>query len=102
MENSPNMLPQTEAPALARQNITIMLDQKQDDVLKPLYCICCGNIVLEYYGGVKLIMPGYVEVDWLDIVGRPYKVQCKNRYHKTYISGKEVRGKCRAVYHVIG
>lgn len=84
------------------QRIIVMLDPTRDDVLKPMYCLCCGSIVLEYYGSVKMVLPGEVEIEWIDVVGRPNTIYCKNRIRRRRADGSEVRGKCKARYNIIG
>lgn len=85
------------------QEIVLILDQTRDNILKSFRCSSCGRILLEYYGGVKLLMPGNIEVDWLDVTGRPKIIQCKNKMTIKTADGKEMQGvKCRAKYYVIG
>lgn len=91
-----------EILAGSTQSITAILDQQADKILKDFRCNACGRIIFQYYGSIKLIMPGGVELDWIDIVGRPKPIQCKNQRLVTLPGGKEVKTKCKTVYYVIG
>ena len=86
------------------QNITAFIDATRDNILKDFRCNCCGSIVFQYYGGIELILPGEVSVDWIDIVGRPKPIQCKNKNRKVLDpqTGNEENRKCKTIYYVIG
>ena len=90
----------------AQQNITAVLDQAADDILKDFRCNSCGKIVFQYYGQTKLILPGQIDIQWLEIVGRPKLIQCKNRrfilLRNDYGQEREVEVKCKTLYFVIG
>lgn len=83
------------------QGIVTFLDTEADKILKDFRCPCCGRIVFQYYGGIKLMMPGEVAVPWIDIVGAPKPIQCKNK-RRIDIDGREVIVKCKTVFYVIG
>ena len=83
------------------QTIVTIIDQSQDGILKDYKCVCCGRTLFQYYGAVKLIMPGEVEIEWLDIVGRPKLVQCKNK-RTIYVDGRWLEVKCKTMYYIIG
>lgn len=84
------------------QNIVTFLDQEDDDILKEFRCTGCGRFLFEYYGGVRLIMPGGITIDMLDIVGRPKSIVCKNKRKVKMPNGQQYEVKCNIKYFVIG
>lgn len=91
-----------------QQKITVMLDQTTDDILKEFRCNGCGAIMFQYYGSIKLLLPGAVELPWINVVGRPMPIMCKNKSRKILVpdeygeSMKELIVKCKTTYYVIG
>lgn len=81
--------------------ITVLLDTAKDDILKDFRCTCCGRVVFQYYGNVNLMLPGGTTVEWIDIVGRPKPIQCKNK-RRIMVDGREVETRCKTIYYVIG
>ncbi|UOF78677.1 hypothetical protein [Caudoviricetes sp.] len=84
------------------QAITTILDATRDSLLKDFKCNCCGRIVFQYYGGIMLLIPGELQVEWIDIVGRPKPIQCKNKRLVRTVEGREVEVKCKTMYFVVG
>jgi hypothetical protein len=74
------------------QKIIVILDQTEDGLLKSF----------QYYGGIKLLMPGGVDVPWLNVVGVPKIIQCKNKREVTLNDERKVLPLCKIIYYVIG
>jgi len=52
--------------------ITVFLDDTEDEILKKFHCVVCGKTVFEYYGNVHFIISGK------HTQKRPKVVQCNN------------------------
>lgn len=103
------------------QHITVILDQTEDRIRKPLYCVCCRNVVFEYYGGVKIILFGeYNEqtnrteavldetgnektTDWFENLGVPTPIMCHGKLRvadQNTADGTRVI-KCKSMYYKV-
>lgn len=85
-----------------QQGIIAFLDTTIDNILKDFKCNCCGRIVFQYYGGIQMLIPGELAVDWIDVVGRPKPIQCKNKRMVRTGDGRDVEVKCKTMYFVVG
>jgi hypothetical protein len=94
------------------QHIPIMIDETKDRIRKTFRCSVCGNIVLYYYGGIKLItnghfdgdnnMVGGTEIDWMDKLGVPTGIECTGRVLVEHSNGRVGKVRCKTMYYKIG
>ena len=89
-----------ETKSKTKEGIIVVLDRRADDVLKKFKCSACGRTVFQYYGGVKIIMPGKIEKDWLDVVGRTEPVMCRNK-RKVELNNRIIEVKCKIMYYPV-
>ena len=54
------------------QEISVLLSDGDDEVLKKFHCLVCGKVVFEYYSHVKIIVAGK------HLHKSPKVVQCNN------------------------
>ncbi len=94
------------------QHITIMLDQTIDRQKKIYRCNVCGNPIFNYYGGVRLEMPGLFDADqniidgdstdWFGKIGVPDEVICGGRVIVQNADGTKSKIRCSTHYYRIG
>ena len=99
------------------QQTLIMLDPTMDRIRKHKRCDTCGNIVFDYYGGIKLIMPCEFdywedgrtkddmtgeEVDWFETLGVPYPIECSGRLTGLRKDGSTTKVRCKQLFFKIG
>ena len=88
------------------QNITLWLDDSNDNILKAFRCSICGRIVFEYYSSVRMIIPGLCKKN------APQIVQCNGIIYLDYrgmiVSTQEakesperfIRTRCKTKYWI--
>ncbi len=93
------------------QSLIVVIDPIQDRIRKHFKCPVCGNTAFDYYGGLKLIMPGYddvgeptgeTEVDWFKTIGVPFPIQCQNGLSVTLDNGERKKIKCKTMLLKVG
>lgn len=89
-----------EIQSKKKEGTIVLLDRRADDILKDFKCSSCGRTAFQYYGQVKVILPGHVEKEWLDVVGRPEPIMCRNKRY-VQLNNRSVEVKCKVMYYPV-
>jgi hypothetical protein len=79
------------------REITVWLDERKENekILKQFRCCVCGKVVFEYYGKLKMILPGGHSVS------EPKVIQCKGRISGNNQFGQWENTSCNTKYYIV-
>jgi hypothetical protein len=93
------------------QSVMVMIDETEDDLLKHFRCENCGNIVFDYCGASKLIVPGRYDRDTMLLdgqnvavssFGQPTRIECQGRLLAQLPDGRTSKIRCAYKYYKLG